>query len=122
MDFQDVVAKTRFQYSEVEAKSYGLQEEDILGLDDNVLEEYVPMRALATYGQEFNPTTKRQFTLKAHRKAAEEQMETMGEDQEAEQAEREAKRQKREKKKHKKERKLRRKNEREIRGKDRQKK
>merc|ERR1712000_382312 len=75
LDFEDIVGgqQTRFKYNEVKPQSFGLESDDILRLDDEALEKYVPIRALNPYReQEFVPTKNRERILKRERRRDEE--------------------------------------------------
>merc|ERR1711916_190086 len=95
--------KVRFPYQQVEARSYNLDADDILRLDDQVLEKYVPSRALAPFREEeYKPTASRRQFIRKQKWAAAEQEEREEELDAEKAARREEKRLKREAKKRKK--------------------
>jgi hypothetical protein len=111
LDFQGVVGdvKTRFQYTQVKADAYGLDEKDILELPEPVLEKYVPMHALAPYRQEpeWKPTQSKKRELRVEKQRIEKVEAEMNEEERELEERREQRRaEKREKKRRKKKQKL----------------
>ena len=111
LDFQGTVGdvKTRFHYTQVKPDAFGLEEEDILQLPEEVLEKYVPMHALAPYRQEqeWKPTQSKKRELRAEKQRIEKAEAELNEEEQELEARRERRREeKREKKRRKKKQKL----------------
>ena len=54
LDFEDLIAgglKTRFKYVETEPQNFGLNDEQLLLADDQVLNNYVPLKKITPYGE-----------------------------------------------------------------------
>jgi hypothetical protein len=110
LDYEGIAGgeKMRFPYMPVKPESYGLNEEDILKMDDSVLERYVPMRALAAYNErEFKPTSQKRNFLKKQKIRLEAEEEQRNELEEEEHLKEQEKKRRREEKKRKKEKKKR---------------
>ncbi|KAL4428120.1 hypothetical protein ABPG75_002209 [Micractinium tetrahymenae] len=75
LDYEDVVGgiPTRFRYKEVQADSFGLSVQDILGMEDRELNQVVGLKKLAPYREEHKRVRPNYGKLNELRKQREEQ-------------------------------------------------
>lgn len=102
IDYEDVSGvKARFKYDQVKPETYGLEPEEIVLLDDKILQNYVPIKALAPHAhKEFVPNKKKRQYIKKQLKEQEGKGVMIQEDKKREKKEKKSK--KKEKKKQKK--------------------
>lgn len=66
LDYEDTIGdlKTRFKYAKIKSNRYGLSTSEILMMEDKDLNQYVPIKKIAPYKDEWKPSNSQRYQIK----------------------------------------------------------